>query len=117
MKLDILHQKVGTTRTGKPVFCALDHKKARTAAAYSKVALCFSADDILDAHALFEYLSIRSEKRKDPFKGLYIEHSSEIIKLLSLGDCTEAKLRAGIVTVFDLCNLGKKLVGIEFNDS
>ena len=62
-------------------------------------------------------LSIRSVRKKCDFSGLYKEHSVAIRNLLSLEDYEAAKLRAGVVTVFDLRKLGESLASFEFTDS
>ena len=46
-----------------------------------------------------------------------MEHSVAIRSLLSLEDYEAAKLRAGVVTVFDLRKLGESLASFEFTDS
>lgn len=113
MKLSLLHRTVGKTRSEKVVVCALELEGVKSVSAYLK-AWHFSVDDLLDARAIFEYLSIRSEKKKDTFTELYSEHSSEIRHLLSHEAYEEAKVRANILTVVDLRNLGETLVNVEF---
>lgn len=54
MKLDVLHQVVGKTRTGKLVVCALSHSHIPVVLKYIEN-IRYSADDLLDAHAIFEY--------------------------------------------------------------
>lgn len=115
MTLKILHQIVGKTNSGKIVFCALDSKNVQYISEYMSVS-SFSLEDLLDSYALFEYLSIRAQRRVDSFAEIYSEHSSEIRKMLSPEDFEKAKFKAGVVTVFDLRILGEILASIEFKD-
>ena len=116
MALDMLHLVVGKTRTEKSIICATNFEGLEAARDHFD-SPCFSADDLFDAFALFSYLSIRSARKKCDFSGLYKEHSWEIRNLLSLEDYEAAKLRAGVVTVFDLRKLGESLASFEFTDS
>ena len=115
MKLDILYQIVGKTRTGKLIVCALKFENIDFVAKYF-ARFNFSNDDLLDAYALFEYLSIREKRKNDSLMRFYSEHSSEIHKIFSPEEYAEAKLKAGIVTAFDLRRLGETLANIEFKD-
>lgn len=115
MKLDILHQIVGETRTGKVVVYASDPDHIVLVFEHFD-SLDYSADDLLDAHALFEYLSIYATRKNDPLAELYAQHAAEVFRLVP-GEIYEgAKSRAGVLTVFDLRNLGQKLAAVEFRD-
>jgi hypothetical protein len=116
MALNVLHLVVGKTRTGKSIICATNLEEINAIRIHFGPHL-FSADDIFDAFALFSYLLIRSTRKKCDFSGLYKEHSVEIRRLLSLEEYEAAKLRAGVVTVFDLRKLGESLASFEFKDS
>ena len=116
MALDMLHLVVGKTRTEKSIICATNFEGLEAARDHFD-SPCFSADDLFDAFALFSYLSIRSARKKMAIEDLYEEHSAAIRDLLSLEDYEAAKLRAGVVTVFDLRKLGESLASFEFTDS
>ena len=116
MALDMLHLVVGKTRTDKSIICATNFEGIEAARDHFD-SPCFSADDLFDSFALFSYLLIRSVRKKCDFSALYKEHSVAIRNLLSLEDYEAAKLRAGVVTVFDLRKLGKSLASFEFTDS
>ena len=116
MALNVLHLVVGKTRTGKSIIGATNLEEIK-AIRINFVPHFFSADDLFDAFALFSYLSIRSVRKKSDFESLYREHSVEIRSLISLEDYEAAKLRAGVVTVFDLRKLGESLASFEFKDS
>lgn len=113
--MKVLHQAIGKTRTGKTLVCASNHEDISHVYTYF-IDHNYSTDDILDAHALFEYLSIRAKRKQDPLLDLYAEHSHGIYELLSEEEYQEAKSRAGIVTVFDLRHLGESLASVEFKD-
>ena len=116
MALDMLHLVVGKTRTEKSIICATNFEGLEAARDHFD-SPCFSADDLFDAFAVFSYLSIRSARKKMAIVNLYEEHSWEIRNLLSQEDYEAAKLRAGVVTVFDLRKLGESLASFEFKDS
>ena len=116
MALNVLHLVVGKTRTDKSIICASNFEGIEAARKHFD-SPCFSADDLFDAFALFSYLLIRSARRKCDFAGLYEEHSFEIRLLMSLEEYEAAKLRAGVVTVFDLRKLAESLASFEFTDS
>lgn len=116
MKLNILHQEVGTTRTGKTIICATRIENAAVVCGHFKKIL-FSSDDLLDVLAVFEYLSIRAKRNNDLFAEIYEQHSLGIGGLINLEGHSDAKLKAGVITVFDLRHLGQSLVRIEFKDS
>jgi hypothetical protein len=116
MALDMLHLVVGKTRTEKSIICATNFEGLKAARDHFD-SPCFSADDLFDAFALFSYLSIRSARKKMAIVNLYEEHSFEIRLLMSLEEYETAKLRAGVVTVFDLRKLGESLASFEFTDS
>ncbi len=113
MTLKILHQIVGKTRSNKIVYCAIEPQKTRTISEYFESS-SFSKNDLFDAYAIFEYLSIRSLRRRDPMTTVYIEHSAEVRKLLSNIDFENEKLESKIFTVFDLRNFGEQLTNVEF---
>ncbi len=92
MKLDVLHQTVGKTRTGKIVFCASDPNHIPLILDYFSEA-SYSADDLLDAHAIFEYLSVYALRRNDSFADLYAQHSEEIFKSTSSVDYESSRCR------------------------
>ena len=116
MALNILPLVVGKTRTEKSIICATNLEEINAIRIHFGPHF-FSADDLFDAFALFSYLLIRSARKKCDFAGLYREHSVEIRRLLSLEEYETAKLRAGVVTVFDLRKLGESLASFEFKDS
>ena len=116
MALNALHQVVGKTRTGKSIISATNLEEIKATRIHFGPD-CFSVDDLFDAFALFSYLLIRSARKKCDSAGLYEEHSFEIRSLISLEDYEAAKLRAGVVTVFDLRKLGESLASFEFKDS
>jgi hypothetical protein len=116
MALNVLHLVVGKTRTDKSIICATNLEEIKATRIHFGPHF-FSADDLFDAFALFSYLLIRSARKKCDFAGLYEEHSVEIRNLMSLEDYEAAKLRAGVVTVFDLRKLGESLASFEFKDS
>ena len=117
MALNVLHLVVGKTRTEKSIICATNLEEINAIRIHFGPHF-FSADDLFDAFALFSYLLIRSaRKKKCDFAGLYMEHSVAIRNLMSLADYEAAKLRAGVVTVFDLRKLGESLASFEFKDS
>lgn len=116
MTINILYQMVGKTRSGKNIVCVTNLDKIEVIQTYF-VELTFSAEDLFDAFAVFEYLSLRAKRKEDPLADLYEEHSIEIHNLLPYDEYELAKLRAGVLTVFDLRKLGESLVGIEFKDS
>jgi hypothetical protein len=115
MTLNMLHQIVGTTRSGKSIICANEFEKIEIICAYFEVIL--SKDDLLDALAVFEYLSIRAKRHEDVTAEIYEQHSRGIGRLLTSEDFDIAKSKAGIATAFDFRNLGQRLVRIEFKDS
>lgn len=115
MNIEVPHFVVGKTRSEKIVRCATEELRAFLIPNHFK-RCSFTDDDFLDAYAIFEYLSIRSKRKNDLNAPLYEEHSFEIRKAIT-GEIFEVvKLRAGIVTVFDLCCLGQSLASIEFKD-
>ena len=116
MALNVLHLVVGKTRTDKSIICATNLEEINAIRIHFGPD-CFSADDLFDAFALFSYLSIRSARKKMAIVDLYKEHLVAIRNLLSLEDYEAAKLRAGVVTVFDLRKLGESLASFEFKDS
>ena len=116
MALNVLHLVVGKTRTGKSIICATNLEEINAIRIHFGPD-CFSADDLFDAFALFSYLSIRSARKKMAIVDLYKEHLVAIRNLLSQEDYEAAKLRAGVVTVFDLRKLGESLASFEFTDS
>lgn len=115
MKPNFLHQIIGKTRTDKILICAISAENAIVIPRYFQDQ-CFSVEELLDAFAVFEYLSIRAERKNDPSKEVYSKHSLEIWILLSTKDYEGAKSQAGVVTLFDLIRLGRNLVNIEFKD-
>ena len=116
MALNVLHLVVGKTRTDKSIICATNLEEINAIRIHFGPD-CFSADDLFDAFALFSNLSIRSARKKMAIVDLYKEHLVAIRNLLSLEDYEAAKLRAGVVTVFDLRKLGESLASFEFKDS
>jgi hypothetical protein len=116
MALNILPLVVGKTRTAKSIICATNFEGLEAARDHFD-SPCFSADDLFDAFAVFSYLLIRSVRKKCDFSDLYQEHSFTIRSLLSLEEYETAKLRVGVVTVFDLRKLGESLASFEFKDS
>ena len=116
MALNMLHLVVGKTRTDKSIICATNLEEINAIRIHFGPHF-FSADDLFDAFALFSYLSIRSARKKMAIVDLYKEHLVAIRNLLSLEDYEAAKLRAGVVTVFDLRKLGESLASFEFKDS
>jgi hypothetical protein len=116
MALNMLHQVVGKTRTEKSIICATNSEGIEAVRDHFASPF-FSADDLFDAIALFGYLSIRSARKKMALVDLYEEHLVAIRNLLSQEDYEAAKLRAGVVTVFDLRKLGESLASFEFTDS
>ena len=116
MTLNILHQIVGATRTGKTIVCANEFENTAVICAHFEETL-FSMDDLLDALAVYEYLSIRAKRNDDVFAEIYEQHSRGIGRLLTSENFDIAKSKAGIATAFDFRNLGQSLVSIEFKDS
>ena len=116
MTPNIVHLAVGETRTGKTIICATEFENAAVICRHLTKIL-FSIDDLLDALAVFEYLSVRAVKKGDLFADIYENHLFEIGRLIPQEDFDAAKFRAGIITAFDLRNLGQSLVRIEFKDS
>ncbi len=113
MKLEFLHQIVGKTRTDKIIICALNLEELTLISRYYSDH-GYSADELLDALAVFEYLLMRAMRKEDPFLDLYAAHSRTMFELLVIGGYEDAKSRAGIITVFDLNQLGHSLVRFEF---
>jgi hypothetical protein len=116
MALNMLHLVVGKTRTDKSIICATNLDEIKATRIHFGPPL-FSADDLFDAFAVFSYLLIRSARKQMDLVNLYLEHSVEIRALMSLDEYETAKLRAGVVTVFDLRKLGESLASFEFKDS
>ncbi len=115
MTLNILHQVVGRTRAGKTIFCAIESSDASIVCAYF-ADQGFSPDDLFDALAVFEYLSIRAKLNDDSFMDTYEAHFIETRKALRTASYEVAKSKLGIVTSVGLRNHGQRLVTIEFKD-
>lgn len=75
----------------------------------------FSADDLLDAFAVFNYLGLREVRRatESAFLDLLADRVQDSLNLDGLD---AAKNRANIKSAFDLRDLGRSLVAIEFAD-
>lgn len=114
MVLNIIYVCVGTTRSGKIIPYTLAIEDLERIVQYFKDP-CVSADDLLDAFAVFDYLALR-ELRLGREKEIFDRHAETIQTILELQELNEAKARANIESAFDLRDLGKSLIAIEFVD-
>jgi hypothetical protein len=111
MDLDIIYQSMGKTRTGKIILYTI-HREETVRVIKFFEACSFSIDDFLDAFAVFEYLAIRSIRRSE-LDAIFDIYADDIF---TFDELQVAKERANIVSVFDLFDLGRSLVNVEFLD-
>lgn len=110
-ELSIVYQRVGVTRSGK--FIPYISDESQIALLIEFFQKDFSADHLLDLFAVYEYLALRAI-RHGTADEIFEEHSLSIIALLSAADFEDAKQRANINSAFDLRDLGRALVSLEF---
>src|SRR5437867_4385760 len=114
MEPSVKYETVGETRTDKAILCALSFEEIDDILNHFKVE-SFSIDDLFDVYALFEFLSLRGKRKKTSYQ-LYSDHAYRVFHTLTAKDLKEAKLRAGVITVFDLRDLGQSRARLEFKD-
>lgn len=113
MKIEIDYIRVGTTRSGKVIPYVSSVNGIKDVLQYFKRTE-FSSDDLLDAFSVFNYLAVREIRRfDDAIFYLYVE---EIGGAFAPEELSGAKERANINSAFELRDLGKSLIAVEFND-
>jgi hypothetical protein len=113
MKLNKIYLRAGTTRSGKMIPYATAAEELGAIAQYFKDC-CFSSDDLLDAVAVFDYLSVRGIRRNDT--AIFDRHADGIRNIFSSQELSDARDRANVKSAFDLRDLGKSLAAVEFAD-
>ncbi|MCX6117759.1 MAG: hypothetical protein NT027_09470 [Proteobacteria bacterium] len=101
-------------RSGKVIPYIQSINDLRNVTKYFQVS-SFSTDDYLDAFAVFNFLAFRALRRLDE-EAIFEEHGELVLNHLTPGELNDAKIRANIKSAFDLRDLGKSLVAIEFMD-
>ena len=114
MSLNIIHTRVGTTRSGKIIPYTQSVKDLGTIIQYFEDAL-FTSDDLYDAFAVFNYLALRAIRRGDE-TAIFYSHALRIQGALDPQELNDARTRAKVGSAFDLRDLGKSLAAVEFTD-
>lgn len=114
MNLNIIYLRVGTTRSGKMIPCALD---AENTGDILKFFLdnFFSDDDLLDVFAVYEYLALRAKRRKESVT-IFSDHAGAVMGIIPASSFVAAKQRAKVGSAFELRDLGQSRAGEEFAD-
>lgn len=76
---------------------------------------CFSPDDLLDAFAVYDYLGLREDRRGNEC-AIFERHADIVRNAIDAQQFNDAKDRAGIGSAFDLRDLGRALIAVEFPD-
>jgi hypothetical protein len=112
-EIEIIHVRVGTTRSGKIIPYSSSIQNFDFLVKYFENN--FSVDDVLDAFAVFEYLALRSVRRQDK-AAKFDRHAIAIQSIFDPQELFNARQRANIKSAFDLRDLGKSLVALEFTN-
>jgi hypothetical protein len=112
--LDIIYQRVGNTRSGKVIPYLSLRKDIAKLVGYLRDKN-FSNDDLLDAFALYNFLGLRAVRRVDK-DAAFEDHANEVLSIISSEELAEVKMRANILSAFQLRDLGKSLAAIEYID-
>ena len=114
MDLEIVYQRVGKTRSGKVIPYTNNRDDiARILEFFDSVN--FSMDDFFDAFAVFEYLAVRSKRRKES-AAIFALYAENVFRSMTMKEVQSAKERANILTIFHIRDLGRSLVNVEFAD-
>lgn len=114
MDIDIIYQSVGKTRSGKIIPYTINREEIGRVLRFFETSK-FSIDDLLDVFAVFEYLAVRSIRRGE-LEMLFDLYADDVFRLMAAYELQMAKEKANVVTVFDIFDLGRSLVNIEFVD-
>lgn len=107
---------VGTTKSGKTVFCCCQHRDIEVL--FETKYLNFSFDDFFDAYCIFQFLLARSLRKSGGNSDesfLFISVARTILEKQGLSEKLDwLKQRHGVSTILDVCKYGSKLVVNEF---
>ena len=112
--LNIVYSRIAKTRSGKVIPYTQSINDLRYVTKYIQE-LSFSTDDYLDAFAVFNFLAFRALRRSDN-EAIFGQHGVLVLNFINPMDFNDAKIRANIRSAFDLRDLGKSLVAVEFMD-
>jgi len=113
--MNIPNQKLGETRSGKPI-CTFTTEDAKTVVGLTAD---FTAADRFDAMALLQYLAIRALRRAaaDPHEfGRYAWHASIHMNLISKEDLQKEMRSLSLVTSIGVSKHGKSRADHIFVD-
>jgi hypothetical protein len=109
-KLNFL--RVGTTRSGKLIpYSVLTDEMNLLVGIFNS--LDYTGDDFLDAIAVYTFLAVRS-LRKRYADSNFDRYADAVFHSIEQLDLEKAKSRANIKSAFELRDLGRSLVSVEF---
>ncbi len=114
MKPNFIYQRVGTTRSGKMII-SVEQINHISQVINHIASGDFSTDDLLDVIAVFEYLAVRSMRRKTDYE-IYSRLAEVAWRLIDKEELAQAKIRAGVDSAFKLRDLGRLRTELEFRD-
>lgn len=73
--LNFVFENIGRTRSDKIVIAAAEREDVEEVMDYLNKIVRFTADDLLDAYAMFNYLALRAQRKKMS-SDIFVDHAN-----------------------------------------